>query len=135
MIDGLELDDKLRAALDAEDEELFDELAELSMPQAVLDSFQQQSRGLVVLTFVSLTVCFVLAIVCGVMFVNAPSVPEMMRWGMGFLFFLLAVIAMKIWYWMELNKNAIRREMKRVELQLAALATRLDGGELPTDLD
>ena len=36
------------------------------------------------------------------------------------VFLLIAISMMKIWYWMELNKHAIMRELKRVELQLAS---------------
>ena len=33
---------------------------------------------------------------------------------------------LKMWYWMELNKNALTRGIKRVELQLALLSNRTD---------
>jgi hypothetical protein len=32
---------------------------------------------------------------------------------------------MKIWYWLELNKNAVTREIKRLELQVARLSARM----------
>jgi len=32
---------------------------------------------------------------------------------------------MKTWWWMEVNKNAITREVKRLELQIARLAARV----------
>jgi hypothetical protein len=31
----------------------------------------------------------------------------------------------KVWFWMELQKNAIVREVKRLELQVASLAAQL----------
>ena len=32
---------------------------------------------------------------------------------------------MKIWGWMEISKNFVTREIKRVELQIARLASRI----------
>jgi hypothetical protein len=32
---------------------------------------------------------------------------------------------LKVMYWMELNKNAVTREIKRLELQIARLANRM----------
>ena len=36
-----------------------------------------------------------------------------------------AIAGMKVWYWLELNKNAVTREIKRLELQIARLASRI----------
>ena len=50
-------------------------------------------------------------------------------WAGGFGLSLIAIAMLKIWYWMELNKNAVTREVKRVELQLARLARQLKKAE------
>jgi hypothetical protein len=34
------------------------------------------------------------------------------------------VAILKIWFWMEMHKNAVLREVKRLELQIARLAAR-----------
>ena len=34
---------------------------------------------------------------------------------------------LKVWWWMEMQKNSIIREVKRVELQVASLASRAPG--------
>ena len=43
----------------------------------------------------------------------------------GFVFCINAVAMLKLWYFMEMNKNAVTREVKRLELQIARLAKRL----------
>jgi hypothetical protein len=49
----------------------------------------------------------------------------MVRWGAGFFFCVIVAVGCKLWYWMQLDRLAISREIKRVELILAHLAARL----------
>lgn len=42
-----------------------------------------------------------------------------------FLFAAMATAMLKMWYFMELNRNTHTRELKRVEIQLARLAERM----------
>jgi len=42
--------------------------------------------------------------------------------GTGILFCMLAVTALKIWFWMEMERNSILREIKRIELLIARTA-------------
>lgn len=43
-------------------------------------------------------------------------------WSVCFLFSNMAVAMMKLWFWMQMDKNVVIREMKRLELQVATLA-------------
>ena len=45
---------------------------------------------------------------------------------MSFGFSMAAVSMLKLWAWMEIEKNCTVREIKRLELQVARLAQRLD---------
>ena len=49
----------------------------------------------------------------------------MLLWGGGAAIGLTALAMVKMWFWMELEKNAIVREVKRLELQVARLVARL----------
>ncbi len=53
---------------------------------------------------------------------QATEPKEMAIWG-GLCVVLAIFVALgKMWYWMDLNKNTVVRELKRVELQIAFLA-------------
>jgi hypothetical protein len=41
---------------------------------------------------------------------------------------LAAVGANKLWFWLELQRVTLTRELRRLELQLAHVAGRMDGG-------
>lgn len=120
-----EIDRKIREALRAEEADLFDSVGgEMSVTQMVIDSFRGRSRWLVVLSFAYVLVFAVLAVLAAMQFSRAEGTREMILWSTAFITCILVVTMTKIWYWMELTKNAVMREVKRVELQLAQLASR-----------
>ena len=54
---------------------------------------------------------------------NEPHAMTLWGVGMGVSIFFLAML--KLWFWMEMNKNTMIREVKRLELQLAVLSSAL----------
>ena len=121
-----DIDLKIREALSAEDAELAQELErEQSMLQMISDSFRGRHRWLIVVAFVMVLVYMGLMVVSAIRFFSVEGVREMLLWGGLFGVSLLAITATKMWYFMELNKNSVTREVKRVELQIAQLAKEL----------
>ena len=122
-----ELDDKIRAALRQEDAELFAELGgEQSMFEMVGETFRGRSRWMTVLVYVSLLAFLVLAIFTAVSFFEAESTRDQIAWAVGFVYSMIVISGLKVWYWMQMNRNALTREIKRLELQVARLSSRLD---------
>ena len=121
-----DIDELIREALSEEDARWFDEWDEQSLTEMVVDSFRGKSRWLVIVVYVSIFVFVVLMLFAAVQFFSADSIKEMIAWATGFLMCHLAVAMLKMWYWMELNKNAVTRGIKRIELQLARLSNQND---------
>ncbi|MHC5024136.1 MAG: DUF6768 family protein [Planctomycetota bacterium] len=120
-----DLNDRIREALRADDEEALAELAaEPDLFEQVLQTFRGRGRVLVLGSMAFGILFMALAILCVVKFFQAEAVQSMLAWALGFVFCLSAVMGMKIWYWMELQKNAITREIKRLEIQVTRLAKR-----------
>jgi hypothetical protein len=120
-----ELDKKIREALGAEEAELFGQVEEPSLFDQLIETFRGRGRGLVILGLVFAFGWLGLAVVAAVQFFRAQSAQEMIPWAAGFGICILGLAITKIWYLMELNKNAITREIKRIELQLAFLIRQL----------
>jgi hypothetical protein len=125
-----DIDDKIKQALAAEDAELYAQFAEepslLAMGLEVLNSRNRWVTAMVV--------CFmVVFMVSGIyslwQFSVAQETKELIGWAMGFGFSMAAVSMMKIWAWMEIEKNSTVREIKRLELQVARLTQRLGDSE------
>ncbi len=121
-----QLDDAIRKAMRDDDGAVFDGLGEQSMLEMVIDSFRTRQRWLITIVFFWSFVIFAAAVVCAVQFFRAGTEQEAIAWGFGFVVGMNAVGLLKSWYWMELNKNAVMREVKRMELQLARLSARVE---------
>ncbi len=123
-----DLDKKIQEALRSEDAELFDEFsAEPSIFEMLMETFRGRHRWLVFLTIFWTVVFMVLGVLSVIRFFRAEDTRDMLMWAAASAFFLSGVSMMKVWYWMELNKNAVTREIKRLELQIARLAGRIKG--------
>ncbi len=126
-----DVDRLIRDALGAENVEAIGDCGEPSIQDMVIDSFRGRTKWLVAMTFVGILVFVALAAFSAVQFfrAGADETHEMIKWSISVVFCLMAVGMMKIWYWMELNKNSILREVKRVELQMACLVQRQRDGK------
>ena len=120
-----EIDDTIRELMGPEDSKLFNAFGEQSLWERVLDSFCGESRWLVGLIFFSIAAFVVLAVVGAEQLLQATNLREVIMWAVAAGFCVFAVGLMKVWYWMELNKNAVVREVKRLELQVAWLSREL----------
>ena len=127
--DRRDLDTLIRDALSQEEAELFDRLGEPSLPELVSATFRGRRSWLMWLTGFVTAVFFLLSIYCAVRFLGTDDLPTMMRWFAGLTFCLMAVLANKTWSWMEMQRIAISREIKRLELAVTHLAARRDGAD------
>jgi hypothetical protein len=116
------LDERIRASLSSEDRALLARLAaDDSLYHNVVSAFQGRTRWLYASGWVAALVLFGVALYCSVHFVKATEIRDMLLWGAagGIAFVGLGLI--KLWFWMEIQKKSILRELKRVELLLASL--------------
>ncbi len=120
-----EVDDLIREALRAEDAEALRALGEPGLPDMVTEVFRGRNRWVGVTMTANLLAVTVFAVVCAVKFLSTDSPVVMVRWGTGFFFCVIVAVGCKLWYWMQLDRLALSREIKRVELALAQLAATL----------
>lgn len=119
-----DLDAKIRDALKAEDADLFGD--EPGLPAMVAESFRSRNRWLVWVVWVSIFIFTAIAGWTAYRFFTAETIDAKLEWGLIVALAMLSVVMLEQWYWMELQKNTVVREVKRVELQIARLAGRLD---------
>jgi len=67
------------------------------------------------------------AIYCGIQFFSAETVKDWIMYSVGFAGSIGIISVTKLWYWMLANRNAITREVKRLELQVARLTEKIEG--------
>jgi len=122
------LDDKIREALQREDAELFEDVGgEPSIFEMLMETCRGRHRWLNMLGAFWTLVFLVLGIVAAVKFFSAEGTRDIVMWAAACIVCVSAVSMLKIWYFLEIQKNALTREIKRLELQIARLAGRLKG--------
>ncbi len=120
------LDDKIREALQREDAELFEDVGgEPSIFEMLMETCRGRHRWLNMLGAFWTLVFLVLGIVAAVKFFSAEGTRDIVMWAAACIVCVSAVSMLKIWYFLEIQKNALTREIKRLELQIARLAGRL----------
>ncbi len=121
-----DLDDKIREALRKEDAELFKDFDdEPSVFDMLMETCRGRHRWLNILGAFWTLVFVVLGILAAVKFFGAQSTRDIVMWAAACILCMSAVSMLKVWYFLEINKNALTREIKRLELQIARLAGRI----------
>ena len=119
-----QIDKMIREALSQEEAEIFERVFdEPSVFELLTANFRGKRRYLAVLGIVIGVVFTALGVFSLLEFLAADEVPSMLRWGALLFFSLMSVMAMKVWHWMEMQRHALTREIKRLELQVANLAS------------
>ena len=126
------LDERIRDSLSSEDQALLARIdADDTLYRDVIATFQGHRRWLNVFSSIVGFALFGVALVCCWRFTMEAEPRAMLMWGAGAALAISALTMIKLWFWMEIQKNAIVREIKRVELQLANLATSLSRTSAP----
>lgn len=121
-----EIDQLIRQALSEEEAKFYDTLEEQNLPQMVGGLFEGKMRWVTVMAFIIMPVLFAAAVYCIYSFFQAGEIKELIIWSTSAFFLLMAVGFIKLYHFMQMDKNAIMREIKRMELQVAVLNNKLE---------
>ena len=94
------------------------------MPDMVAAALQGSMRRWIWLTGLFTLIFTGLMFWCGYEFFTAATSDDRIFWGVCMLAAAMPQIALKQWQWMEMNRANLMREIKRLELAVAALAAR-----------
>jgi hypothetical protein len=121
-----DLDQAIRQSLSAEDSALLDRLgADQALHRQVLATFEGRLRWFNAAGWIAGFVLFGVGCFLAWRFMQAKEVGDMLRWGATSALAFAGLALIKVWFWMELQKNVIVREVKRLEVQVASLAAQL----------
>lgn len=124
-----DFDDKVRKALESESARIDRMVAESSpgMVELAFSVFRGRLLLLNVMSALVGLVFLVLQVLCAIWFFGAETTRDQIMYATIFMFCGFALMMLKIWFWMVMNRNAITREIKRLELRVAALDDRVGG--------
>ena len=117
-----EIDQLIKESLSEEEAKFYDNLDEQNVFQMLGGVFHGKNRWIMLLFNVFTFVFLGMLIYCIVQFFNTEVTNELIKWSVAGIICVMAVSMLKLFIWMQMDKNAILREMKRLELQVSSLA-------------
>jgi len=118
-------DDVIRLALDRDDAE-HDPGPDPSAVELLTETFRGRNRRHALLGVLHNTALLLGAVYATSRFLGTEDVREMLVWGGTTALSVGLLLAVKIWYWLEMVRLALTRDVKRVELRVARLAARIE---------
>ena len=120
-----ELDRLIRDALQQDDADLLRQFEEQSTVELLTESFRGRRRLTAIGGVVANLLLLGAAVVAAGRFTDAVDQRSMLIWAGAVGFCVLAITAIKIWWWIEMARLGLARDMRRIELQVALLSQRL----------
>ena len=117
-----EFDDRIRQALRTESDNVWKDVEEQGLFEQALGVMRGKHKSLTVIANAVMVLFFAITVYSVVRFFGAETTRMQIVWSVGFLTSNMVVAMMKLWFWMQMDKNTVIREVKRLELQVATLA-------------
>ena len=115
-------DDLVAAALADEERDSPNWSEDQSARELLVEVFRGRNRLFAALGVVLNLVFFAIGIGAAVAFTNAQDTRTMLLYGGASALSFAFVFMVKIWYWLEMSRLSLIREIKRVELQVARVS-------------
>ena len=117
-----DIDKLIKETLTQEESKFYDELDEQNLFQMLGGIYHGKNKWIIILMNVVQLAFFILFIYCAIKFFEVEATNDLIRWGLFGSIALFAQSMLKLFTWMQMDKNAILREIKRLELQVSSLA-------------
>ena len=111
------LDDDIRKVL-ANEESLYDLEREEGVFRQMAGIYQGKMRWMAILATIESVVFVVLIVLAAIEFFQADDTKWQIFYATSILLLGMLLLLVKLWGWMQMNRNAIQREIKRLELRL-----------------
>jgi hypothetical protein len=118
------IDRAIRDALSKEDAEFLARFEDNNPISEALGTFSGRWGAMNIFAALITFALFGAFVYCAWNAFTASDVRATVIWSTGAIWASLAVAMLKIYFFMEMNKNVVLREVKRLELQVARLAAR-----------
>lgn len=120
-----DIDKLIKETLTQEEAKFYDELDEQNIFGMFRGLFKGKMKWLIIAMNIVNLIVFGLLIYCIIQFFNTNDTNELIKWASaGFVCLLIGGI-IKLYAWMQMDKNALMRELKRLELQVSSLSGRM----------
>jgi hypothetical protein len=120
-----DIDQLIKDTLTEEEAKFYDDLDEQNVWQMIGGLYKGKNVWLTVIMHIINIAAFGLMIYCLIQTFNVESTNDLLLWIAGFFLCLSVMSMLKIYAWMLMHRNAMTREIKRLELQVSSLSGKI----------
>ncbi|UCD61868.1 MAG: hypothetical protein JSV59_04685 [Flavobacteriaceae bacterium] len=115
------IDELIKETLSKEEAAFYDDLEEQNLIGKIGEVYRGKLGWLAAIMNVVHLLMFMAFIYCTVRFFNTDSTNELIKWASAGFLSMIAMGMLKLFVWLQMDKNDILRELKRLELQISTL--------------
>ena len=116
------IDELIKETLSKEEAAFYDDLEEQNLIGKIGEVYKGKLGWLAAIMNVVHLLMFIAFVYCIVQFFSTDSTNELIKWASAGFLSMIAMGMLKLFVWMQMDKNDILRELKRLELQIATLS-------------
>lgn len=120
-----DIDQLIKETLSQEEAKFYDDLDEQNLFEMLGGLFNTKHRWIIVLMNIATVIAFGFFIYCIIQFLNTDNTNELIKWFAGGAICIMIIGMAKLFAWMQMDKNAVLREIKRLELQVSSIAGKI----------
>jgi len=121
-----DIDKLIKETLTAEEAKFYDELEEQNLLEMIGGIFNTKNRWMIIAMNIVNIIAFGILIYCIIQFLNTENTNELIKWFVAGFVCLNFMTMIKLFSWMQMDKNALLREIKRLELQVSSIAGKIN---------
>ena len=117
-----ELDDLIKETLSEEEAKFYEELEEKNLFGKITEVYKGKMGWLAIIMNIVHLAIFVVFVYAVIEFFDAETTRDMLIWCSAGFLSMITMAMLKLYVWMQMDKNDIMRELKRIELQISVLS-------------
>ncbi len=120
-----DIDELIKETLTAEETKFYESLEEQNLWQMISGIFRGKNSWIIIVMSIVQLVFFGCFVYCAIQFFKVETTHELIKWSALGMVTLFGSSMLKLYSWLQMDKNALLREIKRLELQVSSLSGKI----------
>ena len=122
-----DIDKLIKETLTQEEAKFYDDLEEQNFFKMIGGLYKGKNAWMTIVMHIITVIAFGFAIYCLIQTFDTHNTNDLILWTAGFFLSFLMMSMLKIYAWMQMHRNSLVREIKRLELQVSSLSGKISG--------
>ncbi|QLG44132.1 DUF6768 family protein [Costertonia aggregata] len=120
------IDELIKETLSLEEAKFYEDLGEQNLMEKFGQVHKVKTGWLATVMTIVNIIIFLIFVFCAIRFFNTEITNELIKWACAGFLCMIFMSMIKLYIWMQMDKNDILRELKRLEFQLSILSHQKD---------